>query len=65
MKICKTCNIEKSLDLFGKSKRHKDGLLTSCKGCTTLKRKKYFDKNLKALEASLNCSKQDKYVKGN
>lgn len=51
MKVCKTCSTEKPLKSFGKSKRHKDGLLASCKDCISLKRKNYFDKNPKALEA--------------
>ncbi len=45
MKICKTCNIEKDLDSFRKSKRHKDGFLHECKDCISIKRREYFLEN--------------------
>lgn len=45
MKKCKTCNIEKELISFRGSKRHKDGLMSECKECVSIKRKKYFLEN--------------------
>lgn len=33
MKVCISCNIEKSLEDFGKLKRNKDGLQSKCKDC--------------------------------
>lgn len=32
-KVCKVCNIEKSLDDYHKSKRHRDGRLNECRIC--------------------------------
>lgn len=58
MKICKTCKSEKSLIDFGKSKRHKDGLLSSCKECTRKKRSDYFKKNPEAFSKKRNREKQ-------
>lgn len=42
MKSCKSCNIEKEFVNFRPSKRHKDGYLSECKECISIKRKKYF-----------------------
>ena len=36
MKICKWCNVEKSLELFHKHKRMADGHLNKCKSCCLL-----------------------------
>ena len=50
MKTCKRCKVNLSLDNFGKSKRHKDGLLSNCKKCESEKRRIYFKENPEALE---------------
>ena len=33
MKICKICKTNKTLEEYGKSKKHKDGLNPKCKVC--------------------------------
>ena len=43
-KVCKTCNIEKSFDLFPIGKKYKDGIRPNCKTCHNLYNKeKYYD----------------------
>jgi hypothetical protein len=44
-KICKKCELEKSLDKFGKSKRNKGGYKTHCKECVKKSDKIYTEKN--------------------
>lgn len=47
-KVCKKCQEIKNICEFGISKRHKDGLLNSCKMCCREQRKLYFEKNPEA-----------------
>jgi hypothetical protein len=43
-KVCKTCNIEKSIDLFPVGKKYKYGVRPNCKVCHNLSNKeKYYD----------------------
>lgn len=44
-KVCSKCNIEKSVEEFGKFKSSKDGLLYSCKKCNNERSKKYRKEN--------------------
>jgi hypothetical protein len=44
-KVCSKCNIEKSVEEFGKSKSSKDGLYPSCKVCVNERLKKYRKEN--------------------
>lgn len=44
-KVCSKCNIEKSVEEFGKSKSSKDGLLYCCKKCNNERGKKYRKEN--------------------
>jgi hypothetical protein len=32
-RVCTTCNVEKTLDMFGARKRGKDGKQSKCKAC--------------------------------
>lgn len=46
-KICRgenSCGLEKPLNEFGKSKRHKDGLLSMCKKCRNIENKVGFER---------------------
>lgn len=45
MKICKSCNQEKSLDSFGKKSVNKDGLNIYCKKCANESAKLYEVRN--------------------
>jgi hypothetical protein len=45
-KICKTCNIEKSLELFKKEKRRPDGRASYCKKCHNVSSRLSYSKNL-------------------
>jgi hypothetical protein len=42
MKVCKTCENIKEFELFSKSKRHKDGYMSECKECISIKRSEYY-----------------------
>ncbi len=44
-KTCTKCNLEKSLDCFGKDKYRKDGYLSHCKSCRNEYSKKYHKEN--------------------
>jgi HNH endonuclease len=46
MKICKTCSIEKELTEFSSSKKHKDGHMSECKNCISIKRREYYLNNI-------------------
>ncbi len=41
MKICNECGIEKSLNQYPKHKDTKDGHLSKCKSCVSMRRKEY------------------------
>jgi len=43
-KICRRCNVEKDVSLFGKEKRYKNGLQSRCKICKNETGKEYRDK---------------------
>ncbi len=45
MKVCYSCNKEKSKSEFGKNKNRKDGLHSYCKECTRAKYKEYYKNN--------------------
>jgi hypothetical protein len=45
MKLCKKCNISKSLELFYKVSNSKDGLNSSCKDCINEKNRLYYREN--------------------
>ncbi len=45
MKQCTDCKEFKSLDRFGKCKKHKDGLLYICKDCSKIRSAEYYLKN--------------------
>ncbi len=45
-KTCKTCNLEKKLQMFNKDKRIKDGRRNNCKECSCIKRRKLYNNNL-------------------
>lgn len=45
-KICTSCNIKKGLDEFSKQKLGKYGVRSTCKVCTKIKTKVYYDNNL-------------------
>jgi hypothetical protein len=53
MKICKGCNIEKKLNLFGKNKSKPDGINTYCKECVHKKAKIYKEKYSEKVKKSL------------
>ena len=40
MKLCRTCNLVKSLTMFSKDKTHSDGLRSKCVQCVAIYRKK-------------------------
>lgn len=44
MKVCKKCQIEKSLNLYGDNKNNSDGKSIYCKDCEKLRGKDYRDK---------------------
>lgn len=54
LKLCTTCNIEKSIDSFHKrNKKRKDGSIHvttqhMCKTCSTERRKKYYQENIES-----------------
>tara|TARA_R110001632_G_scaffold142396_1_gene258402 strand:- start:29 stop:679 length:651 start_codon:yes stop_codon:yes gene_type:complete len=45
MKKCGTCKIEKSVDLFSKSKAQKDGYVSKCKECQKEYKREWYKKN--------------------
>lgn len=69
MKKCKTCNIEKELTSFRKSKRHKDGFLHECKDCISVKRRKYlidnYDRHRQTSKEYYEKNKEEIYKKIN
>ena len=44
-KVCNKCGKELNIESFGKNEHSKDGLLSSCKICTSIYRKEYKKKN--------------------
>lgn len=59
-KICSKCNLEKSLDLFGNSKKARDGKKSACKDCLRAEYKSYYDKT-----PSKQVSRKKKYYEKN
>jgi 5-methylcytosine-specific restriction endonuclease McrA len=51
MKLCRTCNTEKSLDLFGNDKKSKDGKKNKCNSCHNDYMKSYYWKHREILAA--------------
>jgi len=47
LKMCCTCKRELPIKLFSKCNSHKDKLQSKCKHCTSIYRKKYYNKNRK------------------
>lgn len=45
MKICRSCNLSKTLDDFGNDRRGKDGKKSTCKTCINAKNKEAYKKN--------------------
>jgi hypothetical protein len=50
MKICNICKKEKDLEFFGKHKKNKDRLNTSCKDCDKIYQKEYRKNNANRLK---------------
>lgn len=48
MKICKKCQVDKSLDLFHRDKGRKDGRMDFCKDCRRVEDKARYQENLEA-----------------
>lgn len=48
MKYCKKCDTTKSLDMFSKSIRHKDGKLNVCKVCSNIDKTKWRQANMES-----------------
>jgi UDP-N-acetylglucosamine 4,6-dehydratase len=48
-KVCSKCKQEKDFSEFHKSKKHKDGLFYSCKGCELMRGKGYYKENKKII----------------
>jgi len=48
MKTCNKCKVEKSLELFSKRRREKDGLQRSCKTCYNAYKRAYRKANIEA-----------------
>jgi len=62
MKICKHCNIEKSIEQFTTSKRTKSGYLSTCKTCDVLRVQQY-KKSLSIEKKKQLLEKQREYNK--
>jgi len=61
MKKCSTCKIERPFELFGKSKRYKDGFKSQCKICTREYAAKYRKENKqKTLDYAAEYRRQNK-----
>lgn len=60
MKRCPKCETEKLLECFWKSSKHKDGLQTYCKECSTKRRVQYFQEN-KEQESKLRNLRSKEY----
>lgn len=49
-KKCRDCGHEKSVDLFSKDKSKRDGLVSYCKPCASIRAKNYYSKNSDAIK---------------
>lgn len=59
IKVCSKCKIEKKINLFGKYKRNKDGLLGHCKQCNSEYFKNYYEKHIDKENARVNIWRKE------
>jgi len=61
IKVCKKCNIEKSIDEFYLEKRNKSGVMGSCKDCYNSKQKEWREDNIDGLRLKGEIKRKEKY----
>lgn len=57
MKVCIKCKLDKSIDMFGKNNRNKDGLENTCKKCRSIKSKEKYP----SIREEYNKNRRKKY----